>query len=360
MIQEKSLLKRDELYETLRSAIRNGEYQHGLQLPSETQLSQDLKTSRETLRAAFKKLEAEGLLLRVRPKGTFVNAPFQQRRLIVALVQPGNDLSEPRNYIIPGIQQAAIELGYEFELCPTSFVNEALSLSSELAGFVIFGGFYSGNEDYIQFLQKSGCPVVMAACHRFDQQTTGFAALRPDRRQAWCDGILALKAAGHRRIATFSTPLLQGFRKDYDDYRQFLQQEGLYLPELIVYPDYNYHSVHDNLHKLMRSGKAPTAIMCYSDFFALHLFRAAKELQYRIPEDICVMGFSGYPGARFLNPPLATVDLNYFAMGRKVVELLSRSPEWFQVPGVAVPEIVIPHKVIMRKSAMLRRLESSF
>ncbi|OQA87896.1 MAG: HTH-type transcriptional repressor CytR [Lentisphaerae bacterium ADurb.Bin242] len=355
-------LKREELYRTLRDQILSGRYKHGLQIPPETKLTEEFKVSRDTLRAALKKLEEEGLLIRVRPKGTFVNAPGLDHRLIVALLQPGNDIAEPRNYILPGMQKAALEHGFEIELCPIDFVNETMSMfhNKEIAGFVIFGGRYTGEEPYVKFLRKSGRPVIMAGCHAGDVRTTGFAGLRPDRKTAWMDGIRALKKAGHTRIATLTLPYLQGYEDDPAAYREALRAEDLFDPKLILYTEYKYQSIRDALIRLLKMNHPPTAVMCYSDFFAMLLLRAAEELSVRIPEDLCVMGFSGYPGARFLNPPLATVELNYFRMGKTAVELIANASEWFGNPSVAVPDVIIFHKVILRESAMIRRVESMF
>lgn len=358
-----SQLKKDELYQTLKDAILSGKYKHGLQMPPELKLTEEFGVSRDTLRAAFKKLEEEGLLIRVRPKGTFVNAPNISRRLIIALVQTGGDIAEPRNYILPGLQKAALEQGFELELCPVDFLNETMPMyhNKEIAGFVIFGGRYTGGEDYIRFLKVSERPVVMAACHTGDVRKVGFAGLRPDRRTAWMDGIRALKAAGHTRIATLAlNHFLQGFNDDSEQYCNDLRGENLYDQNLIYSTKYEYGAVKEILKQMMSSGNPPTAVMCYSDFVAMLLMRAAEELSVKIPEELCVMGFSGYPGARFLNPPLATVELNYFRMGQMAVDVIANASKWFNKPSVAVPEIIIPHNVVMRRSAMINRVESLF
>ena len=76
-----------------------------------------------------------------------------------------------------------------------------------------------------------------------------------------------------------------------------------------------------------------------------------------MPERLSVMGYCGYPGGRFLTPPLSTVDLHYDAIGRKVVEVLARADRWFGRKNVAVPEIIMPHDVVMRESTMVKRVE---
>jgi GntR family transcriptional regulator len=58
----------------LKTAIRNGTFPRGSQLPTEMDLIGQLGVSRTTLREALRNLEEDGLILRRRGLGTFVNA----------------------------------------------------------------------------------------------------------------------------------------------------------------------------------------------------------------------------------------------------------------------------------------------
>ena len=49
---------------------------------------------------------------------------------------------------------------------------------------------------------------------------------------------------------------------------------------------------------------------------------AAEELGYRIPEDLAIVGFDDIPTARYLHPPLTTVNQAIYEQGAKAVELL--------------------------------------
>ena len=351
--------KREKLYCHLQQAILQGKYQHGLQLPSEPVLSQQFQVARETLRYVLKKLEMEGLLLRTRPKGTFVNFPPAQNKgdTLIALIHPGNDIAEPRNYILPGIQSAAIENDLKVEVYPVDILeipeNTQIFSNKNIKGFIIFDGCYNGEEPYIRKLQNAKVPVVMAACHPGDGKTTGFAGVTINRRQAWIDAILALKKIGHRRIATLSASTLQGFHTDYEAYYAFLKEEDIFYPELICYCDYEYDAIKRKLAYLMSLDKPPTVIMCYSDFYALKLLNAAHELHLQIPGVCSVMGYSGYAGGKLLDTPLATVDFKYFDIGRKCVNILLKEGLWFEQKEIDPPYIIMPHEVILRESAAL-------
>jgi GntR family transcriptional regulator len=59
------------LAQLLREAIAQGEFSNGRRLPTEAQLTADYGVSRQTVRRALEELAAEGLIFRVRGRGTF-------------------------------------------------------------------------------------------------------------------------------------------------------------------------------------------------------------------------------------------------------------------------------------------------
>ena len=371
MIANSFDLKKDVLLRELRGRILGGHYVHGEKLPVEVHLAEELSVSRDTLRAALKQLEMEGLLVRIRSKGTFVNFPSgSNRNKILVLLKPAaeNDASYQSHYLMPSMQQAAQEYGMSLELCPRTYIDDQnledavakLRYDRELAGCVIFEGLYSGKENYIRALQRSNLPVVMAVCHPGDVQTTGFAGVRVDSLKAWHDGILALKEAGHRRIAFFHPGWVQGYYHNLDRFYSFLREIGLYYPELICNSPIQYANIRNELKRAMSLGNPPTAAMCTSDFLAICVIKAANDLKIRIPEQLSIMGYCGAPGGKFLTPPLSTVDFHYDAIGKKVIEVIVRSDLWFGKQNTPPPEIIMPHDVVMRESALCQRVEPLF
>ena len=371
MIENTFDLKKDILLRDLRARILSGRYAHGEKLPVEVALAEEFNVSRDTLREALKVLESEGLLVRIRSKGPFVKQ--SERRLgkkILVLLKPQaeSDSSYQAHYLMPGMQKTAQEYGLTLELCPRSFIDNpdheaaaaVLRENPELLGCVIFEGRYEGGEHYIQALRQSGLPVVMAVCEPGDVRTTGFAGVRVNSKEAWNEGILALKANGHRRIAFFLPNWIQGYYEDFESFYSFLRKNELYHPELICNCPLDVSCTAAQLKRLMSLEEPPTVAMCASDFFAMLLMRAAAQLNIRIPDQLSVMGYCGDPGGVFLKPSLATVDFQYEEIGKKVVELLARADLWFGKKDVAPPEIVMPHKVLIRESAAVRRVESLF
>ena len=79
------------------------------------------------------------------------------------------------------------------------------------------------------------------------------------------------------------------------------------------------------------------------------MYETLYELNIKIPEQMSVMGFCGYPGAQFMNPPLSTVDLMYEKIGRDAADLILRSAEWFGKRNKPMT-VFSPHKVISGES----------
>ena len=66
----------------------------------------------------------------------------------------------------------------------------------------------------------------------------------------------------------------------------------------------------------------PTAILCANDLMALGAMEAAAEVNLRVPEDVSIMGYDDQELARYTHPPLTTIVLPNYEMGRYAAELL--------------------------------------
>ena len=82
-----------------------------------------------------------------------------------------------------------------------------------------------------------------------------------------------------------------------------------------------------------------------------------KQWGVRIPEQIAVMGFSGYSAAALQSPPLSTVDFGYARTGAMAVDMLRRNSEWRNLKKP--PVIRAPFDVIPRRSTDFCRMDFS-
>jgi LacI family transcriptional regulator len=129
---------------------------------------------------------------------------------------------------------------------------------------------------------------------------------------------------GHRRIGFINgenwmdaaTDRLRGYRQALAThdiaFDKELIREGDWLPLQ------GYHLAKE----LLSMAKRPTAILCANDLMALGAIEAAAELGIQVPEDLSIMGYDDQELARYTHPPLSTLVLPNYQMGRHAAELL--------------------------------------
>jgi GntR family transcriptional regulator, arabinose operon transcriptional repressor len=370
---ERYLNKKDIVFDNLKRKIASGEYPSGYKFPSEPVMAKELSVGRITLRSAFELLEQADLIVRVPGKGTFVSSKEErskdEKRILILFDETSNALESPSKYIIPAFEKACERLNIKTDSMDTSFLragNETDVIRrlkrSNYSGVLLNNSYYNGAEKEVLILQQLNIPVLIPHSRAEDYNTTGFAVMHCDNRKGWGEGIEYLLQQGHQRFATLGTCLkenyknLRGFTES--EYFQFLTQLGADDdPALLKYVEYNYGTIYTAVKQLMSLPNPPTAIMCFSDFIALDVYKSLNKLKYKIPEDVAVMGYCGYPGDHLLSPPLSTIDLQYSQIGEKAAKVLYQADEWFGKPGIAVPRIISPHKIVARESTAIKRVE---
>ena len=66
----------------------------------------------------------------------------------------------------------------------------------------------------------------------------------------------------------------------------------------------------------------PTALLCAGDALAMVVMRTARQLEFEIPEDLSVIGFSNLTMAGYSDPPLTTIGQPFHAMGERAVQCM--------------------------------------
>jgi DNA-binding LacI/PurR family transcriptional regulator len=271
------------------------------------------------------------------------------------------------SHIMPAIEWRAGERSVKIQKYGVEFFR---ALTVDEGGERIVEGGYDGillmvngvvgDEREFNIVKASGLPVVMPYAATNDYETTGFAAMHTDDREGFGAAIKTLAAQGHKRVGTVFLPadkrkVIRGYSSD--EYRDLLKRNNLDSSiELIHHCSYCYQDISNAVVKLMRLSAPPSAIMCYSDFVALHVYKTLRDMKIRIPSQVAVMGYCNYPGGELLSPSLSTVDLFFEQIGRDALDLLMDSGKWWK-RGITPPYITTPFKVIERGSTNVKMLE---
>lgn len=361
MPEGKKMLKREYVYNELAGRIRSGEWPPGHKIPAEPVLCRKLGVARVTLRAALEKLTCEGLVTRSRPGGTVVADPDagKLKLLVVSSVHGDEDLSAPALYIMPGIERRCLELNLSVEYLTSAFLPEHLPEDGSCLGVINLIANFNGDEPLLRKLRNLTLPVVCAHGFPRDPAVTGLPTIRTDFHAAFKAGLAHLVRMGHRKICFLFREWAMAERRMCITEKSFpdlLRESGLdpALQELILLNS-NDEDFSARLKNLLDAPEPPTAVYAYSDYFALRCCELLKAWRLRIPEQIAVMGFSGYIAAALQSPPLSTVDFGYARTGAMAVDMLRRSSEWRELKKP--PVILAPFDVIPRKSTDFCRMD---
>ena len=175
-------------------------------------------------------------------------------------------------------------------------------------------------------------PTILLDCYSEDGQ---WASVVPDEVSGGRTATEALLARGHERVGFINLP--PGFPATsgrLEGYRRALEARGLAFDvSLVRYGNGAASGGYQHVLELMQTAKPPTAIFCGNDQTAMGAYEALKEIGLRIPQDVAVVGFDNEEIiAAQLRPPLSTVALPHYEMGRWAVNHLIEHAGAEEVP----------------------------
>jgi len=164
-----------------------------------------------------------------------------------------------------------------------------------------------------------------------------------------------LLEAGHRRIGFLNGEMwMDAAQERLSGYKNALEEAGIsFDPEIVRDGNWRPDSGYKFAKELLTLPDPPTAFFCGNDLIALGAYEAIRESGLRIPKDISIVGYDDQEIASYIRPPLSTIRLPYYEMGKQsVLHLLKiiikeEPAEPFQkkLPGVFVrrESIAPPH-----------------
>lgn len=368
----------EQLYNYVVSEISAGRLRPGDRVPSEKQLAEQFGVSRITSKRALERLMQDGVIERMRGRGSFVSSRANAAQLqdlvtprahvqatagsrrLVALLLP--DLADSYGLrLVRSVDAHLRARGYYLLLCRTNGQREeeerAIEASREIGvdGLIVFpvhGEYYS---ERLLRLVLDRFPLVLV-----DRYLKGIPACSvfTDNRRAAEDLTNYLIQRGHARIA-FVSPPAQGtstIEERIQGVTAALAARGLpFGPDDCLTDLYstlpgaftaeNVAKDAETIRHFLHAHPQVTALVACEYNIALVLQHTLLGMGRRVPEDYAIVCFDSveYPiGA----PQFTHVRQDEESMGRKAVELLMA-----QIAGQEVPlQTVIEHQLVEGES----------
>lgn len=258
--------------------------------------------------------------------------------------------------IVRGAEDIARKHGYLAIICNSDRVPEIelhylRTLNSYQVEGVIFAGGGLKDEGYLSEMRQT-LEVLYArggACVTMGKHLFPSLQVMVDNEKVVISAVDYLVGLGHTRIAYISGPeLLTTTELRLRGYQQALEKHGLQFdPKLVISGDYKFDSGLKATHVVHQLSPPPTAVLASNDMMAIGCLAGLKELGYKIPEEISVMGIDDIPIAQITDPPLTTIAIPLYDLGAVGMETLIKVRN--REVSVDTP-IILPHRLVVRKS----------
>ena len=97
--------------------------------------------------------------------------------------------------------------------------------------------------------------------------------------------------------------------------------------------------------ELLARPDRPTAVVCFSDAFAVGVLQAAEELGLDVPADLSIVGSDDSPLATYSRPTLTTVRQDVALKGRAAVDAILAT-----MAGEQPADVLLPTSLVVRES----------
>jgi LacI family transcriptional regulator len=257
--------------------------------------------------------------------------------------------------VIRGIEEELTPHGYHVIICQTheNVDNEIMQINT-LLNMQIDGIFMSvskttKNTDHLKNVLDEQTPLVF-----FDRkkEIPGVSSVTLDDFKGGYLATEHLILQGCKRIAHLAGDLnLEIYQNRYKGYLAALKVHNIkFNPDYIFETNSKVESGASAASKLWELDKKPDAIFSAGDYTALGAIQELKRKQIRIPEDVCVVGFSNEPFTKYMELPITSVDQTPVTMGKIVAQVFLEQIKGSQTITLEKKVVLAPELYIRNSS----------
>lgn len=341
----KSKLLYEQIAETLKEKILNGDYVKDERLPTESDLADQFNVSRITSKRALEELKKEGLIYRVRGSGSFVSeiADYKRRNKeeivrngakATAIIMPHHVTESSFAKSITGAVRAFEKAGFY------SVVHSGVKNSEDerriinkmyedgIQGIIYYPVSDRENYSLLNSLYLENYPIVTIDKYFESLPISNVVA---DNYNGGYIATKHLTKLGHRRIGFVSDLSIESttsIRNRYFGYAKALRDENLVEEKAFLmmgFTDEYHRKYNDKLYKdVIRHMQQSdiTGIVAVNDLVGAYLLKAAISMEVSVPDELSIIGFDDLEMSKHLQVPLTTIKQDFSEIGRRAAELV--------------------------------------
>ncbi len=228
--------------------------------------------------------------------------------------------------VISGIEDLAYDSGYHVMFCQSSELYERevkavqTLLSCRVDGILVSVSKVTGDFEHFRKIQDAGIPLVFfdRICDQIDTDRV----VVDDETGAY-EAVKHLIKIGCKNIVHLSGPQnLQIGEKRKGGYLRALKDHNITITENNIIKCDTMEEAFIVVHELFKRPEKPDGIFAVNDLTAAAAMKIVKDLGYRVPEDVAIVGFTSGLISDITNPTLTSVEQHGYTIGREAVRLL--------------------------------------
>jgi DNA-binding LacI/PurR family transcriptional regulator len=228
--------------------------------------------------------------------------------------------------VISGIEDLAFDSGYHVMFCQSSelFAREVKSvetlLSSRVDGILVSVSKTTRNYDHFKKIQENGMPLVFfdRVCDEIDTDRV----IVDDEAGAY-EAVRHLISIGCKKIVHLSGPPTLNIGKSRTDgFIRAMKEFSIPFSEDNIIRCDSSEDAELIVPKLLARQEKPDGIFAVNDLTAAASMKVIRDMGYRIPDDIAVVGFTSGLISDLTNPTLTSVEQHGYLIGKEAVRLL--------------------------------------
>lgn len=266
--------------------------------------------------------------------------------------------------MLDGIDKYSTEKAYQIIIMQSKESHEqeiaclSLLYAGGVDGILISPAYQGVDLSYLNSLQESGLPVVL-----FDRLSDQIETHKvgADNFKGAYEATTHLIEAGYKKIAHLNTNTTLSITTErLNGYKKALLDNGIeFRSELVKFCDYAdtttlTNDLEDSITYFMKLEERPDAIFTATDQITTRCLAILNRFNYKIPEQVAIIGFTNTDLAEALNPSLSTVHQPAFEIGVQAAQkLISLIESRYKVTEF---ETIVLDTVLMVRDSTRNRL----